>query len=105
APHGPPLARLQGAPAQAGRMVSSLASPPAPRLPGRLASSVMPEVERSNVVVGSDLIYGPPIHNGWAAHNIRPQPFLATALDRTEGQVLEAYDKAVAGVLATVEGV
>ena len=96
---------LSGAADTSGRIVANLASTTAPRLTGRLAASLVPEVEKSSVVVGTDVIYGPPIHNGWVAHNIRPQPFLATAFDRTQGQVVAAYDKAVGAALGQVEGV
>lgn len=88
----------------AGRIVASLAATTAPRKSGRLASSVLPEVDASNVVVGSDLVYAPPIHNGWVAHNIAPNPFLATALDRLEPRVVAEYQKAVTAALGGVEG-
>jgi hypothetical protein len=57
------------------------------------------------VEVGSDLVYALPIHNGWQAHNIRPQPFLDDAARDSEAQWVGAYDKTVGAALDSVEGV
>jgi hypothetical protein len=100
------LGDLREAGTEAGRIITSVAAMTAPRRTGALAGSVAAEVvEGGGVVVGSDLIYAPPIHNGWAAHGISPQPFLADALDSSEGQVVEVYAKAVTAAVADVEGV
>lgn len=48
--------------------------------------------------------YAPPIHFGWPARNIAPNPFLYDALDARKGEVIEAYEKAVEKVAASVEG-
>ena len=61
--------------------------------------------QRLAAEAGADLIYAPPIHNGWAAHNISPNPFLATALDRESNQVLAIYGRSVTDALGQVEGV
>jgi len=101
---GDALANLEQASAEAGQIVTSLAAVTAPRLTGALAGSIQPEVaENGNeVTIGSDLIYAPPIHNGWAAHNIAPQPFLRDAADRSQARWVGAYmaalDRAVTGV-------
>lgn len=89
----------------AGRVVASLAATTAPRRSGRLASSIAATVDRSSVEVGSDLIYAPPIHNGWVAHRIAPHPFLYVALGRTSPEVLAAYLDGVNRALGAVEGV
>ena len=87
-----------------GRLVAGLASTTAPRRTGRLAGSVLPEVEGATVDIGSDLIYAPPIHNGWVAHSIAPHPFLVTALDRLQSQVVGEYQKSASAALGRVEG-
>jgi hypothetical protein len=89
---------------EAGRIIADLAAATAPRLTGRLAGSVAPEVAGNAVTVGSDLVYALPIHNGWAAHNIRPQPFLDDAVRASEAQWVGAYEKAVGAALESVEG-
>ena len=99
------LADLSGAGAEAGRIVADLAAATAPRRTGALAASVQPEVAENVATIGSDLVYAPPIHNGWAAHNIRPQPFLDDAVRSSEAQWVGAYDKALQTAIDTVEGV
>ena len=99
------LGDLSGAGAEAGRIIADLAAATAPRLTGALAASVQPEVAGNVATVGSDRVYAPPIHNGWAAHNIRPQPFLDDATRDSEEKWVGAYTKAVADVLDSVEGV
>jgi hypothetical protein len=99
------LGDLRAAAGEAGRIVTSAAAHMAPRRTGRLASSLAPEVDGSAVVVGTDVVYGPPIHNGWVRHNIEPNPFLADALDRTSADWVGAYVAGVDDALASVEGV
>ena len=63
-----------------------------------------PEVAGNTVEVGSDLVYALPIHNGWAAHHISPQPFLDDAVRASEAQWVGVYDKATTDALESVEG-
>jgi thiamine monophosphate kinase len=98
------LSDLSAPAAEAGRIITSVAASTAPRRTGALAGSVAAEVVDGAAVVGSDLIYAPPIHNGWAAHRIRPQPFLEDAARTSEAQWVGAYEKAVDRALAGVEG-
>jgi len=102
---GHDLDDLTAAADDSGRVVASLASTTAPRLTGALAASVTSQVDGSNAEIGSPLVYAPVIHNGWAAHNIAPRPFLLTALRRSEGQVLKTYTEAVGVVVGRVKGV
>jgi hypothetical protein len=98
------LGDLSGAGQEAGRIIADLAAATAPRLTGALAASVQPEVAGNTATVGSDLVYALPIHNGWAAHHIRPQPFLDDAVRAGEAQWVGAYEKAVADAIDGVEG-
>ena len=43
--------------------------------------------------------YAGPIHFGWPARNIRPQPFLYDALDRRRSEVLAVYDDRVGALI------
>jgi hypothetical protein len=99
------LGDLRDANAEAANTVESVAALTAPRRTGALAGSVVGEVVEGGAQIGSDLIYAPVIHNGWAAHHIAPQPFLLDAAERTTAQWVGAYDKAVNAALEGVEGV
>ena len=46
--------------------------------------------------------YAPPIHWGYAAHGIEPRPFLRQAAEELERDIVDRYDKAVAGMLDRV---
>lgn len=51
---------------------------------GALAASIRPAKAKNKAVVragGAKVRYAGPIHWGWDAHNIRPQPFLAGPAD------------------------
>lgn len=64
------------------RLVQQRAQANAPKVSGRLAGSVTArDLGQGKAEIASALVYAPVIHNGWAAHNISPQPFLTTALD------------------------
>ena len=44
-------------------------------------------------------IYAWPIHFGWAARNITPNPFLYEALDERRDEVKEAYENQIADII------
>ena len=44
-------------------------------------------------------IYAWPIHFGWAARNITPNPFLYEALDDRRDEVKEAYETQIAAII------
>lgn len=81
----------------------------APKRTGRLARSVRTgATKKAGVVrVGTNVKvpYANPVHWGWPAHNIRPQPFAAQAAKDTEPVWLRIYDRGVDRVLGRVEGV
>jgi len=77
-----------------GELVAEHAEDLAPRLSGRLAESTRsrPTKARAQVTAGGRGIpYAGPIHFGWRARNIEPQPFLYDALDDRRRQVVETY--------------
>ena len=43
--------------------------------------------------------YAGPIHFGWPARNISPQPFLYDALDRRRSEVFAAYDRNMSQII------
>lgn len=48
--------------------------------------------------------YAGPIHYGWKARNIKPQPFLTDAAERLERDITDRYDREVAQMLDKVIG-
>jgi hypothetical protein len=69
-----------------------------PRLTGFLADTISPRgaKTRASVIAGGRrAVYGPPIHFGWRARNIAPQPFLYDALDDRRDEVFARYDSGV----------
>ena len=82
----------------AARVVSDRADDLAPKRTGRLSRSVRATATKSrgNVVAGSRMVpYAGPIHFGWRARNIEPQPFLYDALDDRREQVADRYEAEV----------
>jgi hypothetical protein len=99
------FADLGDANTAAGRHLAIRAAAAAPRRTGRLAASVRPVPDRTGVTVGSSLIYAPPIHWGWPARNIAPQPFLADTLTTQQPAVVEVYATEVERVLGIIQGI
>ena len=55
---------------------------------------------RASVKAGFKKVpYAGPIHFGWPARNIAPQPFLYDALDARRGEVVDAYQNGMADLL------
>lgn len=74
-----------------------------PKLTGRLAASIRAAGTQKGAKVRagrSAVPYAGPIHFGWPARNIRPQPFLYDALDDRRNEVLEAYERGMTAIIA-----
>lgn len=74
-----------------------------PRRSGQLAASVRAgaSARTGNVKAGKARVpWAGPVHFGWNARNIRPQPFLYDALDERRAEVEERY---LAAMLAVSE--
>lgn len=84
-----------------------------PRVPvgptGRLKKSVKPAATRTRAeLVGGRsprLPYANPVHWGWPAHSIAPNPFLTTAAEQTEPQWLDIYLRHINTILEDCEGI
>lgn len=74
----------------------------APVLTGGLVASLYPMIGPKAMGVGSTLIYAAPIHFGWAAHNIAPNPFLIRAKDAMASEAVKGYDRYLGKVLDEV---
>jgi len=65
---------------------------------GRLRASVrvLASQRRGQVAAGKKSVpYAGPIHFGWRAHNIAPNPFLYKALDKRRNEVIRSYERSV----------
>lgn len=63
------------------QLIEQRAKARAPKVSGTLASSIYAsDIGPGKAQVASDLVYAPVIHYGWPRRNIRPQPFLDTAV-------------------------
>lgn len=104
---GVDVKRLTALNRQAAELVLPAASTNAPRRSGRLASTGRAgATTRAGVIrFGRGSVpYGPPIHYGWAARNIRPNPWASEAAQRTEGAWTEIYSQGIDAILDTIKG-
>lgn len=80
---------------KAGEIVAIKAQSLAPVLSGTLASTILsaPTQYQGRVRVGrgQSVPYAGPIHFGWPARRIHPQPFVYDALDERRSEVVELY--------------
>lgn len=66
----------------------------------RLSIRLAGRASGTTVMAGKSMVpYAGPIHFGWAARNIEPQPFLYDALDRRRDDVLDRYQRGVDSVI------
>lgn len=101
------IENLKRANAAAAALVASAASSRAPRRTGRLASSVRGNRAANRAVVSAGsaaLPYAGPIHYGWPARSIEPQPFVIDAAQATEPAWLPLYAADVDRALDVVRG-
>lgn len=105
---GADIEDLKDANRAAGEIVAREGSARAPRRTGKLAASVRParQVRRARVSAGGARVpYAGPIHWGWQARNIAPNPFISWGAQATEPQWTEAYRRDVVQALSHVRGV
>lgn len=87
-------------------MVASAARQRAPRRSGALAGSIKGKgsTSRASVTAGSRTVpYAGPIHFGWPARNIAPQPFLYDALDSRKREVVSRYEDRVGDLVKRLD--
>jgi hypothetical protein len=76
----------------------------APVRTGALAGSLRPSRAATKASIRSRLPYAGPVHWGWPAHSISPNPFLADAATQTEPEWLGLYEREIAAIVAKVSG-
>ncbi|GAB3251369.1 hypothetical protein GCM10027425_09260 [Alteromonas gracilis] len=106
---GSDLSDFKDANAAAASLVASEAAKRAPRRPGsgRLARSGRGNraAGRASVLFGGAAVpYAGPIHWGWTARGIEPQPFVAAAAQDTEARWLPLYTDAIDAAVDKVAG-
>ena len=74
---------------------------------GRLRSSIKSRGTKTAGIVkagrGGAVPYAGPIHFGWHARNIEPNPFLYLALDERRGEVVRKYNDAVGDLVKRLD--
>jgi len=75
-----------------------------PVLSGALAASIREAATKTSAKVkagsGKTVPYAGPIHFGWPARKIKPQPFFYDAIDQRRGEIQERYEKLVGDLIA-----
>lgn len=105
---GEDISDLKDANASAAAMVAAEAESRAPRVSGRLAGSIKGSRKARGATIQagrSKVPYAAPIHWGWPARNIAPQPFLTDAAAATEPRWVAAYLRDLEAALKKVRGV
>jgi HK97 gp10 family phage protein len=84
---------------KAGEIVAAAAKPLAPVLTGRLSATIVssPTKYQGRVRIGrgASVPYAGPIHFGWPARRIAPQPFIYEALDGRREEVKQQYEQRI----------
>lgn len=88
----------------AAKVFVAVAQARAPRLTGALAAATQPAAEKDAAGFVNALPYFGPIHYGWPARNIEAQPYVDEAVEETEDQWLEVYNRAVAEIIGQLRG-
>lgn len=88
---------------KAGEVVVRAAKPLAPVRTGRLAATIVSaptqKMGRVRVGRGQSIPYAGPIHFGWPARRIKPQPFVYDALDTRADEVRNVYATRIAELI------
>ena len=83
----------------AGEVVASLARTLAPSRTGQLSKTIRsnPTQRQGRVSIGRGVSvpYAAPIHFGWPARRIKPQPFVYDALDNRRDEIFRLYEDRV----------
>lgn len=110
---GQELDDMKTAHKSAAGIVASRASSWAPSVTGRLAGSVRASGTKTAAIVRAGnnrkskagVPYANPIHWGWRARNIRPNPFLSYSAQSTEPTWLPLFMKELNQAISKVEGI
>lgn len=104
---GEDLDDLKAVNAAVAAFVATAAAGAAPRRTGALAGTVRGNraVSRATVSAGRAAVpYAGPVHWGWPARNIAPQPFISEVAQGTEAQWVDMYRRGVEEAIGKVRG-
>jgi hypothetical protein len=104
---GADLADLKDANQRAAGIVQQAAASRAPRRSGKLAASgrASRTAGRATVMFGGARIpYAGPVHWGWPARGIEPDPFIPDAAQATESLWLPAYEADLNKLAGSLDG-
>lgn len=105
---GHDLTDLKASHAKAGQIAAAGGQARAPRITGRLASTVRASGTNTGAIIRAGFAgvpYAGPIHWGWPGHNISPNPFLTEGAQATEPEWVAVYQAAVDAALNQVKGI
>lgn len=98
------LENLGGPNRAVGSLISARGRVGAPRVTGRLASSVTDASDDSEAVAGSGLVYAPRVHWGYSRTGERGNPFLVRSAEASVPAAEEIYARHVSAGLRMVRG-
>lgn len=96
------VADLKAVHADAAEIVASRATQLVPRRSGALSASIRSTGQAATGVVRAGraaVPYAGRIHFGDPSHNIKPQPFLYSALDDRRDEVIDLYEKRIGSLI------
>lgn len=89
---------------RAGEIVAAAARPLAPSRSGALSRTIVSSPTqyqgRVRIGKGASVPYAGPIHFGWPARRIKPQPFIYDALDGRREEVKQTYERRINDLIA-----
>jgi len=102
---GTDLDDLGAANDRVGSAVAQAARARAPKRTGRLARSTTGTAAPGNTVrLQATVIYAGVIHNGWARHNISPQPYLRETVEAEQDRIVSLYAGETQKIMDRVKG-
>lgn len=105
---GDDLGNLKSAHADAAEIAARASEALAPKRTGTLARTIRGSGTKTAGVMRAgraSVPYAGPIHWGWPARNISPQPFLSDGATNSQGRWLPVYEKAIDDAVRKVRGV
>lgn len=93
--------------AEVGGIVAGAARPATPHRSGRLAGTVRSSGTQTASIVRAgraSVPYAGPIHYGWPARHIKPQPWMTEAARATEPRWFATFTAGIERILATIRG-
>lgn len=101
---GNKIGHMDSAHARVGASIAQRARGAAPKRTGRLARSTTARPTGNGASVTATVVYARVIHNGWARHNISPNPYIQRTMTQYSAEWADQYAAEVQKILGTVKG-